>query len=89
MKIQLDILAEDIKETQYANAKDCAITRALNRAGYPNLRDGGIIIKDMETGNTVIGYTNPDYAGLAGKVSYMYMGWLPTIDFSVTLDLNI
>lgn len=33
--IPIVILAEDIRKTEYTNATDCAITRAVRRLGYP------------------------------------------------------
>lgn len=42
-KIELRILAQDIKDNGYFGGDRCPITRALARAGYPHLRDAGYI----------------------------------------------
>lgn len=45
--LKLTILAEDILNSEYINGQDCAITRALARAGRPDLMDDAnqIIVK--------------------------------------------
>ena len=45
-KVTLNILAQDIQETDYSEAHDCAITRALNRAGFVGYIDRGLDIVD-------------------------------------------
>lgn len=46
--ITLTILEEDIRTTDYTYSKDCAITRAMRRAGFPYGKDCGsyLIIDD-------------------------------------------
>lgn len=39
--IELHILAEDIKTTDYYKGSDCAITRALKRAGLTKAKETG------------------------------------------------
>lgn len=47
--VTLHILAEDIKTTNYLSQENCAITRALQRAGI-NAKDCGVRIKSLDTG---------------------------------------
>lgn len=71
MKITLTILKEDIEEGNYTNADICPITKALRRAGYPNLRDEGINIVD-ETGKAVCKWeNNSSYAELSRTIANM------------------
>ncbi len=73
-QITLNILAEDIKTTNYTNCSDCAITRALQRGGYEGWKDTGLSIKN-EKGEEVIHYNeNPQYKNLSDKVVAMYGG---------------
>ncbi len=71
MKIKAKILAEDIRNTNYFSIKDCAITRALNRAGYENWKDCGLVIKNGE-GMEVVNESNEQYSRLSNKVIAMY-----------------
>jgi hypothetical protein len=72
MKLILNILASDILETDYHDSRDCAITRALARAGY-NYHDSGICIVDNDDSDKVIvGLSNNDYQILSERVLGMY-----------------
>lgn len=41
--IQITILAEDIRTSSYTNPDDCAMTRAIKRAGLDAFEGGGYI----------------------------------------------
>lgn len=41
--ITLNILAEDIKTTDFTNARECAISRSLRRSGLEQIECGGSI----------------------------------------------
>lgn len=88
-EVTLEILASDIKETEYTNSKDCAITRALARAGYPELEDQGLVIANKDSWEYVIKRDNKKYAELSVKVADMYMGRREIEDFTHVLELNI
>lgn len=45
--IPITILADDIRKTEYTNASDCAITRAVKRLGYPWHHGSMTEIKDQ------------------------------------------
>lgn len=98
--ITLEIKASDINETWYSDSKDCAITRALHRAGFPDLRDSGKYILNDED-RKVTKPEDKDYYELGNRVIRMYHYNInkkfpenpyPTVeeptDFSVTLTLN-
>lgn len=70
-KITLEIKAEDIMSSSYMNCEDCAITRALHRAGYTNCKDTGLYIED-ENYNNIIGGGNKTYDVLVERVMGMY-----------------
>jgi len=72
MTIKLNILANDILETEYSNSRDCAITRALARAGFPNYEDCGTDIIDNDTEETVVTSHNETYWSLSVRVMKMY-----------------
>lgn len=44
--ITLQILAEDIRNSEYTNSRDCAITRGLYRAGLDAHEGGGQIVNN-------------------------------------------
>ncbi len=48
-KITLNILAQDILETKYHDQQDCAITRALKRAGVKARDIGRFLVPDHLT----------------------------------------
>ena len=65
--VVLEFKAVDFKETNYTDSKDCAITRALHRAGYPMLRDcGSEICVDIFT--DVTSFDNSDYEKLVDEL---------------------
>lgn len=70
-KITLEIKAEDIMSSRYLICGDCAITRALHRAGYKDYRDSGIHIIDRNS-KTIVAEGNRTYDALANKVIGMY-----------------
>ena len=69
-KVTLTILANDILETNYLNSSDCAITRALKRAGL-NYEDSGIGITHVGS-NEEVSIDNSQYKNLVDKVLGMY-----------------
>lgn len=96
--VTLNILAEDIKTTNYSNSSECAITRALNRAGI-EAHECGFGIKTKE-GKELAKTPAP----LLAKVMAMYgcKSYYPTQnsqkeslepiepqDFSFELELDI
>lgn len=100
--VTLNILASDIRTTSYFDSINYPITRALNRAGYYNLYDTGMSIKDS-LHKRVTNSDQDNYHKLAHRVTAMFrsLGKLrPTLfpegqhveepaDFSVTLQLDI
>lgn len=72
MELKLRILAKDIRETNYNHSKDCAITRALERAGRPDLKDEGVDIVYKETREVFTDKENPSYLELSNKVVDLY-----------------
>ena len=87
MQVTLNILASDINTTRYLNYRDCAITRALKRAGYPELIDTGIGIHTR--GRYVTKWPDASYKDMAEKVQKMYAHKIPIEDFSITLNLDL
>lgn len=75
-EITLSILASDIENTDYMQSEDCAITRALARAGRSDLKDVGrgiIRCKDPNIFNRyIINWDNPSYQELASRVILTY-----------------
>jgi len=65
--VKLHILAEDIKSTDFIDSTNCAITRALGRAGV-DARHTGCTISDNETNKVLTTNLN----GLEYKVIRMY-----------------
>jgi len=77
--ITLKILASDILSTNYTDAQDCAITRALARAGRPDLMDDAnqIIIKTdtkvpFVVRNIIVPPSNEQYQEMQDAVYGMY-----------------
>jgi hypothetical protein len=93
MNIKLNFLKKDFKETNYTDVYDCAITRALQRAGIDAI-DVGIGITSSNTLNApgkrkmMSADSNTDYCELASKVQDMYLS-IPAEDFEYTLDLDL
>jgi hypothetical protein len=72
MKIYLSIKAQDILTSNYTDARDCAITRALDRAGYSNLRHEGVDIVNAETREVVFDRRDKKFVELGNLVWDMY-----------------
>ena len=70
-EIKLVILASDILESRYLDTSDCAITRALHRAGYHDYEDcgDGIYTDDL---NQIVSDENESYKDLVSLVLGMY-----------------
>lgn len=68
MKATLTILAEDIRQGNYMDSSNCPITKALHRAGYPDLRDSGIEIINNYDDAVCNRRTCPEYQALIDKV---------------------
>lgn len=98
----IKILAKDIKQTEYASENhDCAITRALRRAGY-KMHDVGIgIMTDKGEKWVVIDDYSETYQDMRKKVAQMYRHYgkeipgclgtikgIPPKDFEVELSLE-
>lgn len=81
-KLTLNILASDIKETIFTNSTNCAITRALNRAGkewshigFNQVRTEDDLILEVE-----------GMQQLSSKVWDMYNNYTTPEDFTFTLQ---
>lgn len=70
--LTLTILASDIKSTYYGNARDCAITRALSRAGRPELTDCGQGINNTNLDVRFESYNIKGYNALRKHVLQSY-----------------
>ena len=77
--LKLTILASDILNSEYTNGNDCAITRALARAGRPDLMDDAnqIIIKtdvhtDFVKRDVIVPPSNEQYQEMQDAVYGMY-----------------
>jgi hypothetical protein len=72
-RVKLQILAEDIKNSNYLYSSNCAITKALERAGYSEYHDAGTDICKRNDGEDIlIDNSNKTYAELTEKVRAMY-----------------
>jgi len=71
-ELTFTILAEDIRKNSYFYGSKCPITRALHRAGYKDLRDGGFIMGKLDGEKVDIDSTNEDYRALLQKLFSMY-----------------
>lgn len=67
----ITILAEDIKTSNYFDSYDCAVTRALKRAGLDEHRDHGMGIQNGN-GTDIIPFTLPEYKQMRSMVLGMY-----------------
>jgi len=83
--LTLKILKSDIDTTFYTDGWNCAITRALHRAGFPDWYDCGTYIKD-KNGNKIVTWNNSDYDKLCSTVIKMYQGSEPAVDFEITIN---
>ncbi len=68
-QIKLEILAEDILLDNYYDSDHCPITKALHRAGFPDLEDQGCIYVE---GTCINSYNNESYKDLLIKLLGMY-----------------
>lgn len=73
--LTIRIVGADFSETDYRNCNDCAITRALKRAGYSKLRDCGVNIDGKGKShweNVRLPVETDNYDALADKVINSY-----------------
>jgi len=70
--IHLKIRVSDIKYTNYNEANDCAVTRALERASYPHYRDEGVGIFNVQTRETICDTRNNSYCLMKDFVHELY-----------------
>ena len=99
--VKLKILAKDIKTTNYVHSNGCAITKALQLAGYLTLRDCG---SHITSGNKIVANDedNEPYRKMSDKVIKMYKYCTENFDvtnrygdpiepqdFTVELELDI
>jgi hypothetical protein len=89
IEVTLNILAKDFEETSYMNSYDCVITRALHRAGYPDLRDSGMSVINEDKKRICGWASDMGYEELTSTVVDMYSGKIPAKDFSKNIILNI
>tara|TARA_R110000796_G_scaffold58413_5_gene134959 strand:+ start:41136 stop:41438 length:303 start_codon:yes stop_codon:yes gene_type:complete len=82
-KVTLKFKKRDF-EGRYENAKTCAITTALKRAGHSNLEDCGLEITHL---NYEIGSVSEPktYDKMFNRVGSMYLYRYPTLNFSGNL----
>lgn len=67
--ILITILAQDILDSNYMDSEDCAITRALKRAGSDAIDQGTGI---TQYGVTIVPDMLPVYQNMRGRVMGMY-----------------
>jgi len=74
MKTKLTVVISpvDILTTRYLNATDCAITRALSRAGRPDLIDVGLGIRTDDRVKRFEHYNIIGYDAMTKHVTGMY-----------------
>lgn len=71
-RLTLEINPIDILTTRYINATDCAITRALGRAGRPDLVDVGLGIRTSDWTKRFDHYNIKGYEAMSKHVKRMY-----------------
>lgn len=71
-KLTLEINAVDVITSKYLDATDCAITRALKRAGRPDLIDVGQGIRNEEWTKRFESYNIKGYKEMTKHVQGMY-----------------
>lgn len=97
--LSLNILAKDILENDYINANECPITKALARAGRPDLHDIAGLYNKADEKRLFFTDSNPSYQTLRDNVLGMYANKdpdhygssypsLPIEDFSVTITFE-
>lgn len=70
--LEITITKEDIEEYGYGNSDNCAITRALARAGRSDLQHNGFGIVSIEdTINPIVPISNPIVQKLSDQVEGM------------------
>lgn len=69
--IKLKFIATDFTETSYINADDCAITRALRRAGY-DMKDTGCTLASTTKDFAVSHHHIENIKPMLRKVERMY-----------------
>lgn len=93
MEIPLTILAQDIKETNYMDSSDCAITRALSRAGLSNYWHAGTSIREPadegEDRDILCTENNSNLRVLSTEVWNMYLNKSSTdLNFILKIEEN-
>lgn len=71
-RLTLVINPIDILTSRYLNATDCAITRALGRAGRPDLVDVGLGIRTSDWTKRFEHYNIKGYEAMSKHVKRMY-----------------
>lgn len=71
-RLTLEINPVDILFTKYLDASDCAITRALKRAGRPDLIDVGMGIRTDDRRKRFEHYNIIGYKAMSKHVQRMY-----------------
>lgn len=99
MKIQLDILKEDMGHKMYIQSDKCPITKAFARAGHPHLHDMGDIVTYQDNNDImmIIPIINEDeYKIMTKEVRAMdtatvehEVNPLKPKSFSFTVDLDM
>lgn len=90
MKVKLQFLGSDFNESNYMNTHDCAITRALYRAGIKAIDCGTYIRTEgyKKDSTELTDFSNKDYRDLVNKVTRTYDTLNPE-DFEWELELDI
>lgn len=88
----LQIKADDIRNSDYCSPDSCAITKALCRAGRPELIHTGMFIKDRIAGEYKAMLWSsgnlPELSELNKKVQAMYNGDTPIEDFEYEIAID-
>lgn len=74
-KLTLKFKPSDFVGNNYTNGSDCAITRALKRAGFPDAEDAGLDIRGLKIDGVEIKintFDNKSYKSLSKKVQATY-----------------
>lgn len=85
MKATLQILKHDIEHSNYFNFSDCAITRALKRAGFPELADTGMNLIRI-TSQPHVHIIQTPYL-LKNRVQNMYFNQEEVEDFEYEIEI--
>lgn len=84
--LKIKILAEDIKLNNYCNAEECPITRALARAGRPDLMECVGIYKKSEALLDKRLVDTDQYQDLRAKLFGMYYSLKPESTYPMDVD---